>query len=162
MHTPYADIERLYAFFATWEFWTAEVLESHVSYPMLVYFRSQSAGQSWITALAVVLEAATLACAVVPGADRREPYFVYRRGRQALSAIAGRLRAPPGAPRKLDREEFASIYTCLREDQLQLVDLPSAWERFSELHASYASTLQGLLDYLLAPDGFWARSAELD
>src|SRR5581483_6567408 len=44
------SLEPLDGFFAAWEDWTAEILESHVSYPMLAYFRSQHAGQSWITA----------------------------------------------------------------------------------------------------------------
>jgi len=40
--------------------WTAETLESHVSRPLLAYFHSQHAGHSWVTALGVVLDAATL------------------------------------------------------------------------------------------------------
>ena len=58
------------------------MLESHCSYPMLALFRSQHPGQSWITALGVVTDAAALACACIVGADVREPYFLYRRGRR--------------------------------------------------------------------------------
>ena len=57
------NLDMFNRFCADWEMWTAEVLESHTSYPMLALFRSQHPGQSWITALGVVTDAATLACA---------------------------------------------------------------------------------------------------
>jgi len=91
LHSRHGDIERLYRFFAEWEVWTAEILESHVSYPMLAYFRSQHAGQSWVTALGVVLDAATLTAACVHGAEDQEPYLMYRRGRRAVEEISLRL-----------------------------------------------------------------------
>ncbi len=58
---------------------------------MLALFRSQHHGQSWVTALGVVLDAAVVTCAVVPGAELREPDFMYRRGRRALVEIVRRL-----------------------------------------------------------------------
>ncbi|MDQ4132193.1 MAG: potassium channel family protein, partial [Actinomycetota bacterium] len=91
LHAPDGDLQRLYRYFAEWELWVAELLESHVSYPMLAFFRSQHAGQSWITALGVVVDAAALTSAVVEGADEREPFFLYRRGRRAINEIARRL-----------------------------------------------------------------------
>ena len=36
-----------------WERWSAELLESHISYPQLCYFRSQHTSQSWLSALTV-------------------------------------------------------------------------------------------------------------
>ena len=91
LHSRHGDLERLYRFFAEWEVWTAEILESHLSYPMLAYFRSQHAGQSWVTALGVVLDAATLTAACVHGAEDQEPYLMYRRGRRAVEEISLRL-----------------------------------------------------------------------
>ena len=41
---------------AEWERWAAELLESHVSYPILCYYRSQHDNQSWLSALVAVLE----------------------------------------------------------------------------------------------------------
>ncbi len=58
---------------------------------MLAYFRSQHAGQSWVTALGVVLDAATLTAACVHGAEDQEPYLMYRRGRRAVEEISLRL-----------------------------------------------------------------------
>ena len=91
VHTTDGSLELFHRFCSDWEMWTAEVMESHTSYPMLALFRSQHAGQSWITALGVVTDAAVLACACIEGEDVREPYFLYRRGRRAVGDIAAAL-----------------------------------------------------------------------
>src|SRR5436853_4610965 len=44
-----------------WERWSAELLESHVSFPVLSYFRSQHDNQSWIGALTTILDVCALA-----------------------------------------------------------------------------------------------------
>ncbi|HEX6510970.1 MAG TPA: hypothetical protein VF157_01635, partial [Chloroflexota bacterium] len=162
VHSPDGDLARLYDFFAEWELWTADILESHVSYPMLVYFRSQHVGQSWITALGVVLDAATLVCAIVPGADEREPYFLHRRGRRAVNDIAARLHVQPEPKVGMSRELFGVAYESLRGQFRDLNDIDTAWQKLSTLRATYGPTLQGLFDYLAAPEGFWGHSAELD
>ena len=59
----YADdemVDRLPQLFADWEVWSATVLESHLSYPILAFFRSTHDNQSWVSALGAVLDAATL------------------------------------------------------------------------------------------------------
>jgi len=43
-----------------WERWAADLLESHLSYPVLCYYRSQHKNQSWLTALTAVLDASVL------------------------------------------------------------------------------------------------------
>ncbi len=94
VNAPGGDLELLYRSFAEWEQWIADLLESHVSYPMLALFRSQHEGQSWVTALGVVTDTAALASACIEGARDREPYFVYRRGRRAVLEISSRLHVP--------------------------------------------------------------------
>ena len=42
-----------------WEEWTAELLESHLSYQVLSYFRSQHENQSWLAALTAIMDLAT-------------------------------------------------------------------------------------------------------
>jgi hypothetical protein len=53
-----------------WEHWAAEVLESHISYPMLSYFRSQHSNQSWLGALTMILDSSAL---VIAGVDDIRP-----------------------------------------------------------------------------------------
>ncbi len=115
LNAPGGDVEMLYRSLAEWQMWTADVLESHVSYPMLALFRSQHVGQSWVTALGVVTDAATLTSACVEGAlepgallplppgaagDRRdlEPAARAPFSRAGLVAHRGELRARLGPP----------------------------------------------------------------
>jgi hypothetical protein len=161
IHTADGDLELLYRFFAEWEMWTAEVLESHVSYPMLALFRSQHPGQSWVTALGVVTDAATLACACVDGAERREAYFQHRRGRRAVVDIADRLHVRESASEDwLTPANFDIAWNVLAGMSLPLREKDQAWDRLRELRAPYGARQQQLIDYLLAPHGFWGHSAE--
>jgi len=161
VHSGDGELDLLYRFFAEWEMWMAEVLESHVSYPMLALFRSQHRGQSWITALGVVTDAATLTCACVKGADQREPYFAYRRGRRAVIEIADRLHVRGGEPEDwLTVANFDIAWDVLLGLGLPLKEKPKAWQDLQDLRNSYGNRLQELMDFLVAPRGFWGHSAE--
>jgi hypothetical protein len=161
VNAPGGDLDVLYRSFAEWEQWIADVLESHVSYPMLALFRSQHQGQSWVTALGVVTDAATLASACIEGARNREPYFVYRRGRRAVLEISSRLHAPSKVePTWLVEENFELAWRQLCELGVPLRDKASAWADLQELRAAYGAALENLIVFLVAPRGFWGHSAE--
>jgi hypothetical protein len=162
VHAPDGDLAAFHDFCGEWEMWTAEVLESHVSYPMLALFRSQHAGQSWISALGVVTDAATLACACIVGSEARAPYFLHRRGRRAVVEISRRLHVadPGGEETWLDRSAFDAGWVGLATLQLPLRDKEEAWQRLQALRITYGVRLQQLIDFLVAPHGFWGHSAE--
>ena len=113
-----------------------------------------------MTALGVVLDAAVVTCAVVPGADLREPYFMYRRGRRALQEIVRRLPRTGQAQAPMSREQFDIAYARLGETGLPRRDVDEAWSRLTDYRSTYGTSLQTLIDYLLAPAGFWGHSAE--
>jgi hypothetical protein len=162
VHTSDGSLELFNRFCSDWEMWTAEVLESHTSYPMLALFRSQHPGQSWITALGVVTDAATLACACIIGAEVREPYFMYRRGRRALGDIAAALNITeiPADITGISKESVDAAWKGLSELGLDLRDADESWRRLRDLKGTYGEHLQQLIDYTLAPHGFWGHSAE--
>ena len=162
VNAPGGDLEMLYRSLADWQMWTADVLESHVSYPMLALFRSQHPGQSWVTALGVVTDAATLTSACVPGAQNREPYFLYRRGRRAIVEISSRLHVPtaPTPPSWLVAENFELAWRQLAALGIPLRDKDEAWADLQALRATYGDQLERLIDFLVAPRGFWGHSAE--
>jgi hypothetical protein len=162
LNAPGGDVEMLYRAFAEWQLWTADVLESHVSYPMLALFRSQHPGQSWVTALGVVTDAATLTTACVEGAQDREPVFLYRRGRRAIIEISHRLHIPESdVPATwLAEENFDAAWGQLEALGLPLRDKHLAWTDLQALRATYGDQLERLIDFLVAPHGFWGHSAE--
>ena len=65
-------VDRLPELFRDWERWAAEVLDSHVAYPLLGYFRSSHDNLSWISALGTVLDAASLVLTTIDGVPRGE------------------------------------------------------------------------------------------
>lgn len=162
VHTSDGSLELFNRFCSDWEMWTAEVLESHTSYPMLALFRSQHPGQSWITALGVVTDAAALACACIDGAEVREPYFLYRRGRRALGDIAAALNITqiPADTSALNRENVDAAWNGLKELGLEIRDIDDSWRRLRDMKETYGLNLQQIIDYTLAPHGFWGHSAE--
>ena len=60
-------LEELLQFLRKWEQWCATLLESHLSYPVLTYYRSQHERQSWLAALTTVLDT----CAFHPDSQSR-------------------------------------------------------------------------------------------
>src|SRR5277367_1777742 len=67
-----------------WERWAAELMESHISYPLLCYFRSQHTNQSWLSALTAVLDACALLVAGVQGHPARQAQLTFAMARHAL------------------------------------------------------------------------------
>jgi hypothetical protein len=162
LSAPGGDLEMLYRSLGEWQLWTADVLESHVSYPMLALFRSQHPGQSWVTALGVVTDAATLASACIEGAGEREPSFLYRRGRRAVIEISSRLHVPRSDTQTtwLVEENFELAWRQLVALGVPLRDKGAAWADLQTLRATYGDQLEALIDFLVAPRGFWGHSAE--
>ena len=89
--------------FADWERWCDEVFDSHTAYPMLAMFRSRQPGQNWLTALGVVLDAATICLAAVDGPRAGPAARLWRRASRMLQSMRGmpgvqRRAATPGRP----------------------------------------------------------------
>jgi len=96
-----ADHEELTALLAEWERWGAEVLESHLSYPVLSYYRSQHDNQSWLAALTTVLDASALVMVGIEGACARQASLTFAMARHASPisprCSAGRRRLGAGS-----------------------------------------------------------------
>ncbi|HEY3788256.1 MAG TPA: potassium channel family protein, partial [Urbifossiella sp.] len=103
-------------FFEDAERWAAEVLESHLSYPVLSFYRSQHDNQSWLAALTCVLDATALSLTVAPGADRQQARLTFATARHALVDIALVLRQPPLTPPvdRLPAKRLAELMAAFR------------------------------------------------
>src|SRR6202047_1479343 len=67
-----------------WELWCAELMESHLSYPVLAYFRSQHDNQSWIASLTAILDACALIRSGIEGACQRQAELTFAIARHAV------------------------------------------------------------------------------
>jgi len=98
-----------------WEEWTAELLESHLSYQVLCYFRSQHENQSWLGALTAVMDLASAWLAANPEGRKWAAQRLYAIGRHALGDLSQVLRAPPrfDAPDRLTEADLRTVHDAL-------------------------------------------------
>ncbi len=90
-----ADLHDLNRLLSDWERWAAELLESHLSYPVLCYFRSQHDNESWLAAITTILDTCALMTVNVDDLCRRQAQLTFAIARHALSDLAQVLGAPP-------------------------------------------------------------------
>jgi hypothetical protein len=104
-----------------WETWSAELMESHLSYPVLAYFRSQHDNQSWLAALTTILDASALVLAGLEGVSSSQARLTFAMARHAVVDLAQIFNTQPGnyseerlAPKDLERLHAALIAAGLR------------------------------------------------
>ena len=125
-----------------WERWSAELLESHISYPLLCYFRSQHSNQSWISALTSVLDTSALLISGVQGHEARQAQLTFAMARHAMVDLAQIFSLAPinDAPDRLPPARYEQLYQLALQKRRQ--SLPRR-PILSEV-ARYARPLRGL------------------
>src|SRR6266849_2487387 len=76
-HSYQGGQDALRAVLKDWELWSAELMESHLSYPVLAYFRSQHDNQSWIASLTAILDTCALLMVGVEGTCERQAQLTF-------------------------------------------------------------------------------------
>ncbi|HEV8604482.1 MAG TPA: potassium channel family protein [Tepidisphaeraceae bacterium] len=94
------------AFLAEWEQWAAELLESHLSFPVLSYYRSQHDNQSWLAVLTTILDSAALLMVAVSDYNSYRAQLTFAMARHAAVDLALVLRTPP---RAMDGDRFPAV-----------------------------------------------------
>jgi len=151
-------VDELPALFAGWERWMAEVLDTHVAYPLLGYFRSSHDETSWISALGAVLDAAALTLTTIEGVPRGQAEITKRVGAHLVDDISNNLHLA-GDGSGVDRREFEPVYRRLAEAGYRLAPESEAWRSFERARASYAGRLEALAAYWATPATLWAGHA---
>jgi hypothetical protein len=147
-------VDELPALFREWEVWTAEVLDTHVSYPLLGYFRSSHDNVSWISSLGAVLDAASLVLTTVTNVPRGHAKITHRIGTHLVEDITNIL-GLKGDGSAVDRDEFAVVYAKLGKVGYELEPEDDAWHAFERERSSYAGRLLAMADYWATPAPVW-------
>jgi hypothetical protein len=125
--------------FKDWERWAAEVLESHLSYPALSFFRSQHNNQSWLGALVTILDASALVIAGVDGLRPEQAKITFAMARHAVVDLAQVVNARynPGAPDRLSAPDLDRLRQKLAERGVKLGEGAAFEEKLSHLRSLY-------------------------
>ncbi|HKB18464.1 MAG TPA: potassium channel family protein [Candidatus Dormibacteraeota bacterium] len=134
-----------------WEEWAAELLESHLSYQVLSYFRSQHENQSWLAALTAMMDLASAWLAAKAEGRTWSSRRLYAIGRHALGDLSQVLQAAPrfDAPDRITEAELNAIYDDLVRADVGVVDFATFRERLFKLRKGYEPYAIALSNELL-------------
>jgi hypothetical protein len=136
---------------AAWERWSAQLLETHISYPQLAYYRSQHGNQSWLGSLTTILDSTSLLLARPDAPTASQAQLTFAMARHALVDITQIFvpRFRPGAGDRLAPE----TWRLLRDRLAAMPHVPPVDEgfevRLAELRRLYEPYAQALAAYLL-------------
>jgi hypothetical protein len=125
--------------FKDWERWAAQVLESHLSYPVLSFFRSQHNNQSWLGALTTVLDATALVVAGVEGLRDEQSKITFAMARHAMVDLAQVVNARynPQADDRLPAQDLARLRQSLAGRGIKLREGTAFDEKLTHLRSLY-------------------------
>jgi hypothetical protein len=140
----------------TGEMWCASLMETHLAYPILAYFRSSHDYESWVGTLGTLLDTAVLMMTTVH-CEAGESRILYNIGRHAAHDLVSyfRLDGHQHDDVGITREQFEDACTRLEGAGLSLHDRDHAWERFADLRRTYASHLNALAEFFDIPRLHW-------
>jgi hypothetical protein len=153
-------IEDLIQLLQGWEQWCAEVLESHLSYPVLTYYRSQHERQSWLAALTTILDTCALLITGFENISLSSARFTFAIARHAAVDLAQIYGAPPldSAHNRLPPADFARLSDTLAQVGLHLRHPEDAETRLAEIRLIYEPFVAALADHLLVNLPPWIAS----
>jgi hypothetical protein len=158
-------MEDLRQLFHEWERWSADLLESHLSYPVLCYFRSHHDNQSWLGALTAILDATAFAVVSLEGHCERQAQLTFAITRHAIVDLAQVFDCRPHKPKhdRLTPDELARMRAILKEAGLKLREGNAVDQKLSELRQMYEPYVYSLSIYLhIAIPSWIPRASRMD
>ncbi len=155
-------LSELNPFLQEWEKWSAEILESHLSYPVLAFFRSQHENQSWVSALAAILDLSALVLVGVADIPPRTARLTFAMARHTAVDLSQTLGAAPRDSKtdRLPPRDLARLRSLLSSNGIQLAEGTAADAKLLKLRGLYEPYLNALSDALFMPLPGWLPEPE--
>jgi hypothetical protein len=161
-HANQIGLDRLEQLLHDWERWSAQILESHISYPVVCYFRSQHSNESWLGAIAAILDACALLLSGTDVPCTRQAKLTFAMCRHTVVDLAQVFSAAPRHHRnRLPDEDLQRLRASLAEAGLKLRDDEYANKKLATLREMYEPYLQSLAEFLCMPLPSWILSKEI-
>ena len=139
--------EELRTLLHEWEVWCADILESHLSYPVLAYYRSQHEQQSWVEAVTVILDTCALLLTCVEEAPLPAARFTFAAARHVVVDLAQVLNAPPRAGvNRLSSAEWIRVRDLLEAAGIRVRESTTSELPLAELRATYEPFVNSLAE----------------
>ncbi len=146
--------------FDRWNRWAASVLDSHLAYPILAYFRSSHDHDSWISSLGAIMDAANLVLTTIedgPSGAAKKAHWVGGHCIDDLADYFGLRRSDgPG----IELAEFREARGRLEQAGYRLRPEADSWDRFQRLRSQHAASVNALAEYWLSPAAEWIGSSD--
>jgi hypothetical protein len=143
-----------------WETWSAQLMETHLTYPFLCFFRSQHDNQSWLAAFTAILDTSALLIAYGEGELKWQGQLTFAICRHAVADLAQILAVESRMPEtdRLPAQDLPKVRSFL---------VPCGVSRFTEeadaklkeLRLLYEPYLNGLSQRLIMPIPPWGVDA---
>ena len=149
--------DELRATFDDWRRWSAAVLESHLAYPILVYFRSSHDNEAWLNSFGAVMDAATLVLSTVVSEDATQGHarLMFKVGNHLVEDLAWYFRFKNAGVPIVERQEFDDARERLLTAGYKCREADIAWKEFASLRSMYASTINQLAGRLAILPAKW-------
>jgi hypothetical protein len=146
----------LAAYLRDWEIGSAQLMETHLTYPFLCFFRSQHDNQSWLAAFTAILDVCALLIAYGEGETKWQAQLTFAISRHAVADLSEILRVHPhpSHPDRLSPEDLPKVRSLLTECGV-LKSTEAGDLKLRELRAMYEPHLQGLSRLLWMPLPPW-------
>ena len=149
-HSHDRGMEELRQLFHEWERWSADLLESHLSYPVLAYFRSQHDNLSWLEALTAILDASAFVIVSLEGPCERQAQLTFAITRHAIVDLAQIFNCRPRNPPKdrLPADKLDVLRSTLSAAGMRLREGGGVEQKLSELRRMYEPYAYSLSQYM--------------
>jgi hypothetical protein len=131
-----------------WEGWAAELMETHLSYPLLCFYRSQHVNQNWLAALTAMVDVSAFVKATAPTGKVVAADMTYAIGRHALADIALQFRLETRPADRLSDAEFDALYEIAASAADDTVPAEEAREKLAQLRGQYEPNAEALARFL--------------
>jgi hypothetical protein len=162
-HGGQHGLQAIQVLFQDWERWSAELLESHISYPVVAYFRSQHSNESWLAALTAILDATALLVATSDSPCSRQARLTFAMCRHTIVDLSQVFHAQPRSddPDRLPPSELARLRAALGKCGYQLREDDVSTEKLNELRRMYEPYLHALARYLFVALPPWVLEKKI-
>jgi Ion channel len=144
------------------EHWMADILQSHLSHPVLCFYRAQHYGQSWLVSLTNLMDTCALLIVGGEGILSEQARLTYRMGLLVLADLTNALglKMPARAETRLTEADLPVLRAALSSAGVALKLGPAEGSELLRINQRYDAYLHAMSRWLMITLPPWIPPAE--